>query len=166
MKTAPSASSQPRSSDQRASLWPTIAPRLLMALLLKALLEIGLLVFLASLTSYVTFPPGLRGAIDRATPEEVSGWAFNEATPRDAVYVQLFLDGQLHASVSAKAHRPDLVTAGVTSHPGHGFVFPLKGVALPPGPHRVEVFALHFAPGGNRVLIPLSATPRSFWVER
>ncbi|MFZ4627784.1 MAG: hypothetical protein ACOYNR_05575 [Blastocatellia bacterium] len=169
MKTAPSLSCLPPESDRgtaSGSPGSAITPRLLVALLLKALLEIGLLVFLASLTSYVTFPPGLRGAIDRATPAEVRGWAFNEATPRDAVTVQLFLNGRFEASVRADSPRPDLVTAGVTSSPGHGFVFSLEGAALAPGPHRVEVFALHFPPGGTRVLIPLSTSPRSFWVER
>ena len=169
MKIGPSAPFQRRQSDQGTatrSVGSSITSRLLVALLLKALLEMGLLVFLASLTTSLTFPPGLRGAIDRATSTEVRGWAFNEATPRDVVTVQIFLDGRFHASVRADAFRPDLVTARVTSSPHHGFVFSLRGAALAPGPHRVEVFALHFAPGGNRVLIPLSTSPRSFSVER
>lgn len=169
MKTGPSVSCQPPESDRgtaSGSVGSAITSRLLVALLLKALVEIGLLVFLASLTTSLTFPPGMRGAIDRATSTEVRGWAFNEVTPRDAVTVQIFLDGQFLASVRADAPRPDLVTAGVTSSPGHGFVFSLEGATLAPGPHRVEVFALHFAPGGTRVLIPLSTSPRSFWVER
>ena len=169
MKIGPSVPFQRRQSDQGTatrSVGSSITSRLLVALLLKALLEMGLLVFLASLTTSLTFPPGLRGAIDRATSTEVRGWAFNEATPRDVVTVQIFLDGRFHASVRADAFRPDLVTARVTSSPHHGFVFSLRGAALAPGPHRVEVFALHFAPGGNRVLIPLSTSPRSFSVER
>jgi hypothetical protein len=169
MKIGPFALFQRRQSDRgtaTGSVGSAITSRLLVALLLKALLELGLLVFLASLTTSLTFPPGLRGAIDRATSMEVRGWAFNEATPRDAVTVQIFLDGQFHASVRADAPRPDLVRAGVASSPHHGFVFSLEGAALLPGEHRVEVFALHFAPGGNRVLIPLSTSPRSFSVER
>lgn len=169
MKIGPSVPFQRRQSDQGTatrSVGSSMTSRLLVALLLKALLEMGLLVFLASLTTSLTFPPGLRGAIDRATSTEVRGWAFNEATPRDVVTVQIFLDGRFHASVRADAFRPDLVTARVTSSPHHGFVFSLRGAALAPGPHRVEVFALHFAPGGNRVLIPLSTSPRSFSVER
>jgi len=169
MKIGLSAPFERRQSDRgtaTGSVGSAITSRLLVALLLKALLEIGLLVFLASLTTSLTFPPGLRGAIDRATPAEGRGWAFNQTTPQDAVTVQIFLDGKFLASVRADAPRPDLVTAGVTSSPAHGFVFSLEGAALGPGPHRVEVFALHFAPGGTRVLIPLSTSPRSFWVER
>lgn len=169
MKTGPFALFQRRQSDQGTATGPVgsaIPSRLLVALLLKALLEMGLLVSLASLTTSLTFPPGMRGAIDRTTSTEIRGWAFNEATPRDVVTVQIFLDGQFLASVRADAPRPDLVTAGVTSSPRHGFVFSLEGAVLAPGPHRVEVFALHFAPGGNRVLIPLSTSPRSFSVER
>ena len=143
-----------------------IAPRLLIGLLIKAFLEISLLVILASLSTWATFPPGIRGAIDHATSLEVAGWAVDAGDPGRAVVVQLFLDGEWIASRTADAVRPDLVTAGASPTPNHGFLFRLADHSLPPGPHQVEVFVLHSAPGGKRVLLPLSEAPRSFWVDR
>jgi hypothetical protein len=157
---------EPPAQMRKGPSCPAIAPKLMIALLVKALVEISLLVILASLSTWATFPPGIRGAIDEASSEEVAGWAVDAANPRRAVVVQIFLDGDLIASRVANAVRPDLVTARVSPTPNHGFSFRLSERPLRPGPHEVEVFVLHSAPGGKRVLLPLSDRPRSFWVDR
>lgn len=140
--------------------------RLLYLIIVKLMIELLLLAGTASYAAWFTFHPLLHGVIDIASGEEVAGWAFNSAAPEGPVEVQLFVDGRFFASQLADAPRPDLVKAGVTKLPGHGYRFPLVPGVLSKGEHRAEVFAVLPAVNGYRTLIPLSGTPLSFTMRQ
>lgn len=139
---------------------------LLYLIITKSLLELLVLAGVASYAGWFTFHPLIHGVIDTANPKEVTGWAYNPMTPDASVEVQLFLDGRFFASRPADQFRPDLVSAGVTARPDHGYTFQLPTDSLAPGRHTAEVFVLQPALNGYRTLIPLTPTPRSFVVDR
>ncbi|MFN9742883.1 MAG: hypothetical protein ACK562_12350 [Acidobacteriota bacterium] len=139
--------------------------RLFLAVAGKFPLEILLLAAVASYAAWSNFHPLVRGAIDLALPERVAGWAFDPEQPRTPLEVQLFIDGQFRATQRADQPRPDLVAAGATPGPDHGFNFPIPPAALSAGRHTVEVFVLRPALNGYRTLVPLSNEPKSFSIE-
>ena len=139
---------------------------MLYLIIAKSMIELLLLAGIASYVGWFTFHPLIHGVIDTASAEEVTGWAFNPETPLASVEVQLFLDGRFFASRVADQARPDLVSAGVTNRPDHGYRFPIPPAALTPGRHTAEVFVLQPALSGYRTLVPLTKTPRSFAVDQ
>lgn len=139
---------------------------LLYLIIAKSTIELLLLAGIASYVGWFTFHPLIHGVIDTASAEEVTGWAFNPEAPLASVEVQLFLDGRFFASRMADQARPDLVSAGVTTRPDHGYRFPIPPAALTAGRHTVEVFVLQPALNGYQTLIPLATKPRSFVVDR
>ena len=88
----------------------------------------------------------LRGVLDVAGGENVSGWAVNEADPWERVEVQLYIDDNFIADARSAEFRPDVHQANRAMDDWHGFVFrmpPLSG-----GEHEARVYAVHH--GGNR----------------
>ena len=139
---------------------------LLYAVLAKTFLEIALLCVAASVATFASFHPGVRGAIDVVDGGQVAGWAYDPDTPLTPVEVQLFIDGRFYAAQTADRPRPDLVRAGATVKPTHGFEFPLSSFLPARGRHTVEVFVRRMALGGHQTLIPLTNREKSFWLER
>jgi hypothetical protein len=139
--------------------------RLILALVGKLSVEVLLLTALISYASWSNFHPLVRGTVDLALPERVAGWVFDPAEPLETPEVQLFIDGHLFAAQRADQPRPDLVEAGATPDPNHGFAFLIQPATLSAGQHRVEVFVVRPAINGNRTLIPFSTEPKSFLVE-
>ncbi len=142
-----------------------VARRLLTAVSIKTLLEILLVCALVSFAAVRTFHPFLRGAIDIANGSRIQGWAVDPSSDQETVEVQLFVDEVFIAQTRADVERVDLVAAGVTSYPGHGFVFAIDGMKLTPGTHRAQVYVLRRALGGSKILIPISKQPVSFSIE-
>ena len=142
-----------------------VARRLLAAVSIKTLLEILFVCALVSFAAVRTFHPFLRGAIDLANGSRVQGWAVDPSSEQEPVEVQLFVDDVFIAQTRADGERTDLVSAGVTSHPGHGFAFAIDGIKLTPGTHRAQVYVLRRALGGSQILIPISKEPVVFSVE-
>jgi hypothetical protein len=114
----------------------------------------------------VNYSPLLRGAIDVADQTHVAGWAHDPLAPAESLDVQLFIDGQFIATQRADDLREDLVKAGATKHPRHGFRFDLQPVSLANGQHTAQVYALRTAAGTNKMLLPLSQQPVIFQVRR
>jgi hypothetical protein len=85
------------------------------------------------------------GAVIGAGPTAVSGWVFDASTPDGPVRVRVDVDGVAGTPFTADAAASD---AGL-DHPVYGFT---KALALKPGRHRVDVYALDDATG-DRVLI-------------
>ena len=145
---------------------PTAATKLLRAILAKAFLELLFICGIATYAAFVNYSPLLRGAIDVADQNRVAGWAHDPLVPAESLDVQLFIDGQFIAAQRADDLREDLVKAGATKHPRHGFHFDLQPVSLANGVHAAQVYALRTAVGTNQMLLPLSKQPVIFQVRR
>jgi hypothetical protein len=143
----------------------SLATRLLRAVLAKTFLEILLICALVSLAAYWYFNPQLRGAIDLADAQRVSGWVADPNFPDQPVEAQLFIDDQFAIAGRANERRDDLVKAGATSSPFHGFSFQLESLRLPPGEHSVQVYALRQSAEGSRILIPLAEKPLTIQIR-
>jgi len=144
----------------------SVASRLLRAIIAKSFIEIALVCVVATLAAFSTFSPQLRGAVDVADQTRISGWVHDPQSPDEVIEVQLFIDGKLVASGRAGRARIDLVEAGVTATPNHGFDFDLASLSLAPGRHTAQVYALRQAAGSNRILLPISKGPVDFNVSQ
>jgi hypothetical protein len=145
---------------------PHMATRLLRAVLAKSFIEIALVCLVATLAAFSNFSPLLRGAIDVADGTHIAGWAHDPRAPEEAVEVQLFIDDQFVATRRATEARADLVRAGATRHPDHGFTFPLTELRLSPGVHSAQVYAVRNSGTEHKVLLPLARTQATFNIAR
>lgn len=82
--------------------------------------------------------PSPLGVLDVAGREGVSGWAFDPDAGANPVQIQVRVDGQVKATVTANSQRNDL--GPVIGSTNHGFFVPLSGLAA--GPHKIEIYAL------------------------
>lgn len=144
----------------------SIASRLLRAVIAKSFIEILFVCVVATLAAFSNFSPLLRGAIDVADQTRIAGWVHDPLSPDEIVEVQLFLDGRFVATMRADQRRDDLVKAGVTSRPNHGFTFELESLNLANGNHTAQVYAVRESSGSNKVLLPISKSVRTFQVTR
>lgn len=142
------------------------ATKLLRAIIAKSFVEVVLVCVVASLAAFMTFSPQLRGAIDAADQSQISGWVHDPRLPEASLEVQLFIDGKFFASRLADDRRDDLVSAGVTEKPNHGFSFELESFNLSAGEHSAQVFAVRDAAGTSKILLPVTAEPRTFQISR
>src|SRR5262245_15369620 len=136
----------------------SIATKLLSAVLIKSFVEILLVCVVVSLAAFSTFSPQLRGAIDVADQTRVAGWVNDSRSPEKSLEVQLFIDGRFVATVLADLPRDDLVKAGVTTRPNHGFNFEVGQLNLSTGKHSAQVYAVREAAGESKILLPISAS--------
>ena len=136
------------------------------AVVIKLVVDIVLISALATYAGFKNFNPLIRGAIDEATQQRVSGWAHDPLLPMEPLEVQLFIDDQFAASVRANDHRDDLVNAGAAKLPFHGYHFDLTPFKLANGPHRAQVYVVHAAFGDYKTLLPLTKQPPVFQVTR
>jgi hypothetical protein len=143
----------------------SIASRLLRAVIAKSFIEIALVCAVATLAAFSTFSPQLRGAIDVADRTRIAGWVHDPLSPDEMLEVQLFIDGQLASSGRAGDRRDDLVEAGVTAGPNHGFSFEVSTLRLSPGIHTAQVYALRQAAGATKMLLPISKQPVAFEID-
>src|SRR6266851_623479 len=97
---------------------------------------------------FVTTNPYLRGWLDRADRQSVSGWAVNEANLASRVEVQLYIDDKFVDDRSAAEFRPDVHEAKRATDDWHGFVF--KTPPLQAGEHEARVYAVHTRGDGAR----------------
>ncbi len=141
------------------------ATKLLRAIIAKSFVEVALVCVVASLAAFTTFSPQLRGAIDVADQTRVAGWVNDPRLPETALEVQLFIDGNFIASRLADDRREDLVSAGATARPNHGFSFALEPFKLPTGEHSAQVFAVRDATGNSKILLPVTAEPKNFQIN-
>ena len=144
---------------------PELAPKLLRAIIVKSFLEILFVCFLATWAAFTNYSPLLRGALDQADQRRVAGWAHDPQAPTEALEVQLFIDDRFVATRTANERRDDLVRAGATTLPTHGFSFELGDVRLADGEHTVQVYAVRRAAGAHKMLVPLSREPVLFQVK-
>jgi hypothetical protein len=110
----------------------------------------------------LAFPPFLRGVLDEAGRERVTGWVVDQTRPGERVEVQLYVDGRFVASAVADAPRPDVKAAGHAEDELHGFVF--KTPQLAAGEHEARVYSVHESGGGSRRTLQLVGKPLRFTV--
>lgn len=141
------------------------ASRLLKAVSIKTLIEIIFVCVVVSFAASRTFHPFLRGALDMVNSARVAGWACDRTVLDEPLEVQLFVDGAFVAATRAVEVRNDLVAAGATAGPEHGFSFALKAANLAPGVHYAQVYAVRPSIGSALTLIPISKRSVRFEVK-
>ena len=79
----------------------------------------------------------LRGNLENATHERISGWAWNPEKPGEAVVIRFFADGQPIARTVANMLREDLGAAGIGDG-RHAFDLAEGAFAIPFGPCQLS----------------------------
>ncbi len=105
----------------------------------------------------------LRGVLDKADRQSVSGWVVDESKPGARVDVQLFIDDRFVAAGAADKLRADVHAAGRAQDDWHGFEFATP--VLAPGDHEARVYAIHSNAGGAQRTLQLIGKPYRFRVE-
>ncbi len=112
---------------------------------------------------FATTNRDLRGVLDRADSQTVTGWVVDEAQPAKRVELQLFIDDNFIADTAADQFRPDVHEARRAEDDWHGFV--VQTPALRAGEHEARVYALHSSSAGARPTLQLIGKPFRFRIE-
>ena len=100
-----------------------------------------------------------KGYLDHAAPDAIFGWAYDADAPSVPVEVHIYVDDVPTVALTANQHRGDLVAAGISPDPYHGFGWVPEG--LSPGTHTIAAYAINIGGGVN----PLLPAPRSFGTQ-
>src|SRR5215213_1333515 len=123
-------------------------------LIAKSILDTIFVGTLALVVYTRAFPPTLHGWGEAVVEAKmISGWVVNNAQPEERVEVQLYIDGRFRNYTGAFDPRPDIVAAGWSRDPWHGFNFWVS--KLPPGAHEARVFFFFQAEDGIRDTLQL-----------
>jgi len=137
--------------------------KLVHLLISKSMAEALLVTAIAVGFYFATTNRHLRGVLDRADGQTVTGWVVDEAHPTKHVEVQLFIDDNFCGHGRADQFRPDVHEAKRAEDDWHGFVF--QTPALRPGEHEARVYALHSSGAGERRTLQLIGKPFRFRSE-
>jgi hypothetical protein len=129
----------------------------------KSVAEALLVTAVAAGFYLTTTNPNLRGWLDQADTETVSGWAVDDGNAANRVDVQLFIDDRFIEQRSANDFRPDVHQAKRAEDDWHGFVF--KTPALPPGEHEARVYALYRGASATRRTLQIIGKPLHFRIN-
>lgn len=135
--------------------------KLVHLLLAKSILETIFVGTLAVVVYVKLFPPTFHGWGEAVVETQtISGWVVNNANPDERVEVQLYIDERFITRAGAADPRPDIVAAGWSKDPWHGFNFWIS--KLPPGQHEARVYAVHRIADGSRYTLQLIGDPIQF----
>jgi len=137
--------------------------KLVHLLISKSIAEALLITAVAVAFFFATTNPYLRGVLDTADKDSISGWAVDESRPAARVEVQLFIDDKFAAYAIADKYRPDVHEAKRADDEWHGFVFITP--KLPSGNHEARVYAVHTNSSGDRRTLQLIGKPYRFRIE-
>src|SRR5437762_12230986 len=137
--------------------------RLVHLLISKSIAEALLITAVAVGFFFATTNPNLRGVLDAAVRNSVSGWVVDEARPSARVEVQLFIDDRFAADAVADKYRPDVHEKKRADDDWHGFVFTTPTLAA--GNHEARVYAVHSNGAGARRTLQLVGKPYRFRTE-
>jgi len=112
---------------------------------------------------FATSNPYLRGVLDRADSQTVTGWAVDEAHPSARIELQLYIDDKFVSDTAADQFRPDVHEAKRAEDDWHGFVF--QTPRLQTGEHEARVYAVHSNGAGARRTLQLIGKPYRFRIE-
>jgi len=132
-------------------------------LLSKSILEALLITAVAVAFYFATTNLNIRGVLDKADQEAVSGWVVDEGHPDNRVEVQLFIDDQFAADAAADQFRPDVHEGKRAQDDWHGFVF--KTPPLGPGNHEARVYVVYAVRGRARRTLQLIGKPFRFQID-
>jgi hypothetical protein len=107
--------------------------------------------------------PNLRGWLDQADAQTISGWVVDEKSAGARVEVQLFIDDRFIENRAADVFRPDVREAQRAADDWHGFVF--KTPPLAPGEHEARVYAVHRGRSTDRRTLQIVGKPLRFRVD-
>jgi hypothetical protein len=136
---------------------------LLQLLIAKSVVEALLVTSLAISFYLVVTNPNLRGWLDQADGQTISGWVVNERSAGTRVEVQLFIDDRFIENKLADSFRPDVHEARRADDDWHGFLF--KTPPLAPGDHEVRVYAVHRGRSADRRTLQIIGKPLRFRVD-
>ncbi len=97
------------------------------------------------------------GYLDYVDQNGGYGWAYDQDAGTLPINVHVYIDGRLYEAITANESRPDLVTAGITPNPEHGFSFTITGYDHTRA-HEVIVYAINYGGGVNPSLTNCPAT--------
>ncbi|PYS25226.1 MAG: hypothetical protein DMF72_02300 [Acidobacteria bacterium] len=137
--------------------------RLIHLLISKSTAEALLIAAVAVGFYFATTNVNLRGVLDKADRQVVSGWAVDEGNPEVRIEVQLFIDDRFVSDAPADKYRPDVHEAKRAQDDWHGFEF--QSPQLSPGDHEARVYAVHANGGGARRTLQLIGMPYRFRIE-
>ena len=137
--------------------------KLVHLLISKSIAEALLITAVTVAFYFATTNPSLRGVLDAADKDLVTGWAVDESRPSARVEVQLFVDDRFAAHAIADKYRPDVHEAKRADDDWHGFVFTTP--QLPVGNHEARVYAVHSNGAGTRRTLQLIGKPFKFRTE-
>ena len=137
--------------------------RLIHLIISKSIAEALLMTAVAVAFFFATTNPNLRGVLDAADKNSVSGWVVDESRPAARIEVQLFIDDRFAANAIADYYRPDVREAGRAGDDWHGFIFSTP--QLTGGNHEARVYAVHANGGGTRRTLQLIGKPFRFRTE-
>lgn len=111
-----------------------------------------LFVFCIAIAGIVLLPRSVSAAVpvghlDAARSDAIFGWAYDPDAPNTPVEIHIYVNGVPRVSVMANQHRGDLVAAGISPDPLHGFGWVPEG--LPNGNNLIEAYALNIGGGEN-----------------
>lgn len=109
---------------------------------------------------FATTNPNLRGVLDAADKNLVTGWVVDESRPAARIEVQLFIDDRFAADAIADQYRPDVHEARRAEDDWHGFVFITPQLSV--GNHEARVYAVHANSAGVRRTLQLIGKPYRF----
>ena len=138
-------------------------PNLLQLLIAKSVAEALLVTVLGVAFYLVVTNPNLRGWLDNADAQTVSGWVVDEKSAGSRVEVQLFIDDKFVEHRVATDFRPDVREAQRATDDWHGFVF--KTPPLAPGRHEARVFAVYRGGSAERKTLQIVGKPLQFQVD-
>ena len=135
--------------------------KLVNTLIGKSILE-ALLVGVVAIVSFLQlFPPTYHGWGEVVPQKQsVAGWAVDNAQPYQRLRVQLHVDGVYVAEQVADKSRPDVVDAGWSRDPWHGWEFALPAIGV--GSREARVYAV--TENSGRITLQLLGDPLRFEV--
>lgn len=132
-------------------------------LIVKSVIEAIVVIAVAVAFYLTTTNPNLRGSLDHADPQTISGWAVDGGHAGRRVEVQLFIDNRFVEQRMASDFRPDVHEARNADDVWHGFVFHTP--ALAPGEHEARVYALNRSAATTRRALQIIGQPLRFNVS-
>lgn len=134
--------------------------KLIQILLAKSVAEAVLVAAIAVTFYFAVTNRHLRGVLDSANNQMISGWVVNESEPWARVEVQLYIDNMFVSDTASDEYRPDVRQAKRALDDWHGFVFPTPPLAA--GAHEARVYAVHVTGNGTRRSLQLIGKPLRF----
>ena len=126
----------------------------------KSIVEALLATTVAAGVFLATTNPNLRGWLDQADGNTISGWAVDDGNAGRRVDVQLFIDDKFIEQRAANELRADVHRTNRAQDDWHGFIF--KTPVLAAGEHEARVYVLPSGAISARRTLQIIGNPLRF----